>query len=92
MHASKTFSKCYRKLAVILGICSVLLSMASTEFYEAVACALPCVGLRDLTLNPKQKEALIHLYNYHDVSLIIDQVSGGVSLLLYCLATKVLKM
>ena len=54
-------------LAVILGICSVLLSMASTEFCEAVAYALRFVGLKDLTLKPKQKEALIHLYDDHDV-------------------------
>ncbi len=54
-------------LAVILGICSVLLSMASTEFCEAVAYAIRCVGLKDLTLKPKQKEALIHLYGDHDV-------------------------
>ena len=45
----------------------MLLSMASTEFCEAVAYALRCVGLKDLTLKPKQKEALIHLYDDHDV-------------------------
>lgn len=41
--------------------------MASTEFREAVAYALCCVGLEDLTLKPKQEEALIHLYDSHDV-------------------------
>ena len=41
----------------------MLLSMASTEFCEAVAYALRCVGLKDLTLKPKQKEALIYLYD-----------------------------
>ncbi len=45
----------------------LFVSMASTEFYEAAACALPCVGLKDLTLKLKQKEALIHLYDGHDV-------------------------
>ena len=33
----------------------MLLSMASTEFCEAVAYALRCVGLKDLTLKPKQR-------------------------------------
>ena len=77
MHASKTFSKCYRKLAVILGICSVLLSMASTEFCEAVAYALRCVGLKDLTLKPKQNNLpllttpwLRHWYNNYYRRLI----------------------
>ena len=41
--------------------------MASTEFLEAVAYALSCVGLEDLKLKTKQEEALIHLYDGHDV-------------------------
>ncbi len=46
--------------------------MPATEFREAVAYALRCVGLQDLTLEPKQEEALIHLYNivimfYHEL-------------------------
>ena len=41
--------------------------MASTEFLEAVAYALSCVGLEDFRLKPKQEEALIHLYDGQDV-------------------------
>ena len=41
--------------------------MASSKFYEAVAYALSCVGRQDLTLKPKQEEALIHLYDGRDV-------------------------
>ena len=37
--------------------------MASSEFHEAVAYVLSCVGRQDLTLKPKQEEALIHLYD-----------------------------
>ena len=33
--------------------------MASAEFCEAVAYALSCVGRQDLTLKPKQEEALV---------------------------------
>ncbi len=40
--------------------------MASTEFREAVAYAL-CVGREDLTLKPKQEDALIHLYYSLDI-------------------------
>ena len=41
--------------------------MASSEFREVVAYALSCVGRHDLTLKPKQEEALIHLYDGRDV-------------------------
>ncbi len=41
--------------------------MASIEFSEAVAYPLSCVGLEDLTLKPKQDEALIHANSGHDV-------------------------
>ncbi len=37
------------------------------EFPEAVALARFCVGLEDFRLEPKQEEALVHLYNGHDV-------------------------
>ncbi len=41
--------------------------MASTKFCEAVAYAPCCIGLKDLTLKPKQEEALIYMYDGHDV-------------------------
>ncbi len=41
--------------------------MASTEFCQAVAYALNCVGQEGLTLKWKQEEALIHLYDGRDV-------------------------
>ncbi len=41
--------------------------MASSEFPEAVAYALSCVGPENLRLKPNQEEALKHLYNSHDV-------------------------
>ena len=42
--------------------------MASAEFREAVAYALSCIGQQDLTLKPKQEEALVHLYDGRDMS------------------------
>ena len=44
--------------------CYCLNNNGIDAFCEAVAYALRCVGLEDLTLKPKQKEALIH---GHDV-------------------------
>ena len=44
--------------------------MASADFHEAVpyvAYALSCVGRQDLTLKPKQEEALVHLYDGQDI-------------------------
>ena len=41
--------------------------MASAEFHEAVAYALLCIGHQDLTLKPKQEEALVHLCDGWDV-------------------------
>ena len=41
--------------------------MASAELCEALAYALSCVGRQDLTLKPKQEEALLHLYDGQDV-------------------------
>ena len=41
--------------------------MASAEIREAVANALSCIGRQDLTLKPKQEEALVHLYNGRDI-------------------------
>ena len=41
--------------------------MVSSEFHEAVAYVLLCVGRQDLTLKSTQEEALIHLYDCQDV-------------------------
>ena len=41
--------------------------MGSAEFREAIAYALSWVGRQDLTLKPKQEEALVHLYDGRDV-------------------------
>ena len=41
--------------------------MGSAEFREAIAYVLSCVGRQDLTLKPKQEEALVHLYDGRDV-------------------------
>ena len=43
------------------------ISSVSMEFREAIAYALSCVGRQDLTLKPKQEEALFHLFGDWDV-------------------------
>lgn len=42
-------------------------SVSSEEFNEAVAYALSCVGQRELTLKPRQKEVLVELYSGKNV-------------------------
>ena len=41
--------------------------MVSAKFREAFAYALSYIGRQDLTLKPKQEEALVHLYDGQDV-------------------------
>ncbi len=63
----------YRKLVRLLRICSI----SMTEFCEAVAYAIYCVGLEGLHTSLKPGEALIYLYDGRMVELSWQAAVGS---------------